>query len=148
MRRWYAPIKVSPIHRSTRSLLLCFEDKTKKSDSVSPTRPSLAHTREPGPRKEQSLPLVLSSQPRSKLKSCLLGLSCLEISICCSNAMYYGVSVTLIDNRRMTIYTHCMILVHFGVFSKHLSEENHLVLVIHLKASSCLNKIEFQDSRL
>lgn len=102
MRRWYAPSKVSPIHRSTRSLLLCLEDKTKKSDSSFPTRPSLAHTREPGPRKEQSLPLALSSQLRSKLRSCLLGPSCLEISICCSNAVFYGVSVTHFDNRRMT----------------------------------------------
>ena len=139
---------MSPVQRSNRSLLLCFEDNTKKSVSVSLFRPSPAHTSEPGPRREQSLPSPRSSQLRSKLKSCLLGLSCLEISICCSNAMFNGASVTPFHNGGMLTCTHYMIPVHFGVFSKNLSEEIHLIPATHSRFPNFWNKIESQDNQL
>ena len=95
IRRWYARRKVSPNQRSTRSLFLCLEDNTIKSVSVSLSRPSLtSHTSEPGPLREQPLPLVRLSQVRRKLMSCSLGRDCLQISICCSNAWFLQMSVT------------------------------------------------------
>ena len=92
-KRWNTRSNVSPIQRSNRSLLQCFEDNTRKSFSVSLSRASPTfHTSEPGPRREQSLPVARPSQLRSKLKSCLLGPSSFEISMCCSNALFLGTS--------------------------------------------------------
>ena len=94
--RWYTRSSVSPVQRSNRSPLLCLGDKTKKSFFVSLSRPSPTfHTSEPGPRREEPLPVLWSSQLRNKLKSCLLGPFCLVISIYCSNALFMEILMTL-----------------------------------------------------
>ena len=88
-RRWNAPSRLSPAQRSKRSLCLCFEERATRSLFKSFSWPlSAFHASLPHPLSAELLPSVPVSQPRRKLKSCLLGPSCLLISSCCIKAEY------------------------------------------------------------